>query len=135
MSAAVRELSDHALELNLADTLRPEDHEEFTPLARERIATNGAVNLLLRVDDLRGWSPAELWEELAFDVEHYSDVSRLAIVGRVMSADWMATLSRPFPAAEVEYFPERKLEQARAWVNGAASISPTPEGMEPRKPE
>lgn len=118
MSVAVRDLGGGAIELNVEGQLQAEDYEDFEPLVEEQVGRNGAINLLVRVGDFSGWSPAAMWEDLKFDVKHYNDVSRLAIVGKEHSDKWMATVSKPFTSAEVEFFPERSLQQARAWVQG-----------------
>lgn len=123
MSVAVRDLGGGAIELNVEGQLQAEDYEDFEPLVEDQIERNGAVNLLVRVGDLSGWSPAAMWEDLKFDVKHYDDVSRLAIVGKERSDKWMATVSKPFTTAEVEFFPERSLQQARAWVQGLPAAS------------
>ena len=73
-------------------------------------------DLLVEIADLEGWTPAALWEDLKFDVRHYRDIARLALVGRDDSQKWMATLSRPFTGAEVRYFSHDELTAARDWV-------------------
>ena len=67
---------------------------------------------------MEGWTPAALWEDLKFDVKHYRDVSRFALVGEDWTKNWLATVSEPFTAAEIRYFIERDIEGARDWVRG-----------------
>jgi hypothetical protein len=57
-----------------------------------------------------------LWEDLKFDVKHYRDVSRLALVSEDSSKQWMATLSKPFTGAEVRFFGSDQVNAAREWV-------------------
>jgi hypothetical protein len=74
------------------------------------------VSLLLNVSAFRGWSAGALWEDLKFDMKHYHDVARLALVAENPDKEWMATLSKPFTAAEVKFFPIVAHETAREWV-------------------
>jgi len=118
MTVAINTLGWVALELAVKAKLDSSDYQRFTALAEDRIRNHGEVNLLVRATNFRGWSPAALWEDLRFDVAHYDDVFRLALVAEDSSKEWMATLSRPFTGARVEFFPDSELESAREWVKG-----------------
>lgn len=118
MTVAISTLGSAALELDIQDKLDSSDYERFTALAEDRIRNHGEVNLLVRATNFNGWSPAALWQDLKFDIEHYNDVSRLALVAEDSSREWMATLSKPFTGARVEFFPSSELDSARKWVRG-----------------
>lgn len=121
MAVAISTLGVNALELDIQDKLDASDYRRFTALAEDRIRNHGEVNLLVRASNFEGWSPAGLWQDLKFDVRHYNDVSRLALVAEDASREWLATLSKPFTGAAVEFFPDEELESARRWVRGAAA--------------
>lgn len=125
MAVAINTLGWAALELAVQDGLDSSDYERFTALTEDRVRNHGEVNLLVRATNFRGWSPAALWQDLRFDVSHYDDVFRLALVAEDSSREWMATLSRPFAAARVEFFPHHELESAREWVKDGVSRSRT----------
>lgn len=116
MALTINHLGPKALELKLEGVLRKDDYAKFVPLAESRIQENGKINLLIHVSELSGFSPAALWEDLKFDIKHYRDVWRLAIVGEDDKKKWLASLARPFTAANVEFYPEHRLEEARLWV-------------------
>lgn len=116
MTIAIEIIGPSALELAILDKLNSDDYREFIPLAEECIERQGKVNLLVRIKNFHGWTPAALWEDLKFDVKHFNDVDRLAVVGEDESGKWMATISRPFTGAEVEFFTEQQLDAARAWI-------------------
>ncbi len=118
MPLAVRTLGARALELDIRSKLEQRDYERVLPMLEGRIEDFGSVDLLVRATDFAGWTPSALWEDLKFDVRHFSDVRRFALVGEEPQAKWMALLSRPFTAADVRHFPEDQLESARAWVEG-----------------
>ena len=116
MTISTKSIGEKGLELNVSGKLEEQDYRIFRPLAEERIREHGSVSLLVHVTDFKGWTPAGMWEDLKFDVSHYSDVSRLALVGDDSSTAWMARLARPFTRAEVEHFPEARLDEARSWI-------------------
>jgi len=125
MTMTIHELSPGALELTVHGKLRKDDYEHFVHIAESQMQAHGKIGILIRLADMQGWSPAALWEDIKFDVKHYRDVSRFAIVGEDSSKAWMATVSEPFTAAEVQFYPERELELARNWVQG---LDPHPAG-------
>ena len=116
MSLTINSLNSKALELKLAGVLRRDDYLKFVPLAETRIKENGTINLVVHVSDLTGFTPSALWEDLKFDAKHYSDVGKLAIVSTDEKKKWLATVARPFTAAEVEFYPEERLADARTWA-------------------
>lgn len=117
MTLAVTDLGPGALELSVHGKLRKDDYKVLGRRAEDSIEEYGAVNLLVRLADLEGVTPAALWEDLKFDVGHYADVPRLAIVAEETSGKrWMATVAKPFTRAEVAFYPETELESAREWV-------------------
>lgn len=57
-----------------------------------------------------------LWEDVKFDVKHFNDIERLAIVGESAWEKWMAAFCKPFTTAKIRYFPAEQLAEARAWI-------------------
>lgn len=120
MTAAIHQLAPHAFEINAQGVLDRDDYQRFLPLAEYRIAQQGRINLLVHIADCHGLSPGALWQDLRFDVRHYRDVARLAVVGERPIDALVADLSRLFTAAAVRYFHERDVETARLWVAASA---------------
>lgn len=120
MPLSINSLGPAALELHVRGTIRQEDIEVFAALAEQRTANRGKLGLVVDICDLGGYSPSALWEDLKFDAKHYRDVSRLALVSDGSSKQWLATLAKPFTAAEVEYYAEDDMAAAREWVLEAA---------------
>lgn len=118
MPLTIDTLGPRGLELDIEDKLEKDDYLNFTPLAEARIEEFGNINLLVRLSDFSGWSPAALWQDLKFDARHYSDVDRLALVSEDESDEWMATVSKPFTGASVKHFVVDDLDRARRWVRG-----------------
>lgn len=118
MALSIEPLGARGLELEIEDRLEKNDYLEFTPVAEAKIDEFGDINLLIRMSGFSGWSPAALWEDLKFDVRHYGDVDRLALVSASEDDEWMATVSKPFTRASVKHFVEDDLDRARRWIRG-----------------
>lgn len=118
MTITIDALGTNALELTIHGTVRKADYELFRPHVEGRLEKHDKTSLLVHVAELSGFTPAALWEDLKFDVAHYNDVERLAVVGEDTSREWMATISKPFSAADIKYFTEAQLDDARNWVGG-----------------
>jgi hypothetical protein len=116
MALTTFELGPAALEVIVEGKLEKTDYDTFIPEVEQKIREHGKVGLLLNVSAFRGWSAVALWEDLKFDMKHYRDVSRLALVADNPDKEWLATLARPFTAAEVRFFPIAAHETAREWV-------------------
>jgi hypothetical protein len=99
-----------------ADVLVPELHKA--------LAQGGRLRTLYVIEDLEEIEPSALWADskLGFDlaVRHHDAWERSAIVTDI---EWMARATRMFAwmiPGEVRVFPLADLEQAKAWVAGAA---------------
>jgi hypothetical protein len=57
-----------------------------------------------------------LWEDIKFDVKHFRDIERLALVGEKKWEEGMATFCKPFTTAEVRYFDRAQVDDAREWI-------------------
>jgi hypothetical protein len=116
MSVAIQTVGESGIEVNVVDKLTVQDYQRFRELADQMIERRGEINLLVVLKYFTGWTPAALWADLKFDVTHYNDVARLAVVGKDPSQHWMATVSRPFTAAQVKYYSFDDIDMAREWV-------------------
>lgn len=105
------------LTLRLSGTLNKDDYEQFIPAIENAITAHGKIRLLIELADFKGWTLPAMWEDLKFDVKHYADVERIAILGHTQWARAMATLSKPFTAATVRYFDTSEISEAEQWIN------------------
>ncbi|MGA9572917.1 MAG: STAS/SEC14 domain-containing protein [Lysobacterales bacterium] len=116
MAITILELAPDSLEVIIVGTMEKSDYDVFVPAVEKRIDECGEANLLLNVSNFEGWSPKAIWEDLKFDIKHYNDISRLALLAANSEKEWMATLSKPFTGAKVKFFSLDAHESARQWV-------------------
>lgn len=57
-----------------------------------------------------------MWEDIKFDMKHFNDIERLAMVGDQKWQHQVATLFKPFTKAESRYFDEADADKAREWL-------------------
>lgn len=117
MSFRVTEIADgKIIEVELTGKLSKEAYEQFVPLTEQRIQQYGKVRMLVVLKDFHGWDAGALWEDTKFDVKHFNDIERLALVGESKWEKGMATFCRPFTTAKIEYFDLAQLDDARRWI-------------------
>jgi len=107
------------LEFNIDGKLEQKDYLQFEPLVESLLARGGKLAIIIHITNFSGWTPAALWEDLKFDARHYRDFTRVALVAETDSKKWLATLSKPFTRADVAFYHEADIEQARTWAKAA----------------
>ncbi len=96
--------------------LTAEDYRQFVPHTESLINKHGKIRVLFDMRGFRGWSLAAFWEDIKFDLKHFKDIERLAMIGDRAWEKWMATFCRPFTSAEIRYFEQSEADQAHPWV-------------------
>jgi hypothetical protein len=86
------------------------------PVVDKQIKDHGKLRILFVMRDFHGWTAGAMWEDMKFDLKHWRDIERLAIVGETKWEKGMATFCKPFTTAKIKYFDESQLDAARAWV-------------------
>ncbi len=104
------------LVVRLSGKLHKEDYQRFVPAVEEAVRRHGKVRLLVEMHDFHGWDAGGLWEDVKFDVRHFNDIERLAIVGDSKWEKWMAAFCKPFTSATIKYFPIENESDARRWI-------------------
>jgi hypothetical protein len=117
MVLQIQQAQDWILEIDVIGKLTKEDYASFAMEVEQRIRQYGKICLLLKMRDFHGWAAGALWEDVKFDVKHFNDIERIAVVGETPWHEWMTALFRPFTAATVRYFEPDQTDQARIWIN------------------
>lgn len=118
-------LAEHVLTIRAVGRLTREDYERAIPDIEQAIRSKKQpLNAVITVERLEGWDLPALWKELKFDVDHYNDLRRIALVGSSGLPDWAESASSLVTYAEVEFFAVEDLDLAQKWA-GALSGSNT----------
>jgi len=96
--------------------LHDADYKVFVPQLETLIEQKGKIRLLIQLEDFHGWDPHAAWDDVAFDIKHYHDLERIALVGDKAWEKWMVKLSKPFTGAEIMFFPADEIDAAWDWL-------------------
>lgn len=113
--------SDHKfVTIRASGTLTAEDYERAIPELENAInLADGNLNALIGLENLKGWSLEALWKDLKFDVKHYNDFRRIAVVGESDTEETLTKLSGFVTGADLRYFDRKDWSEAEAWVRDA----------------
>jgi hypothetical protein len=105
------------LEVRVSGKLTDEDYQHFVPEFERLVRTNGKIRVLFEMTDFHGWQAGALWDDVKFELKHFSDIERLAMVGDRKWEHGMSVFCRPFTTAKIRYFDSADEQEARAWLN------------------
>lgn len=118
MSIELREEQENKLlVVRMSGKLCKDDYQHFVPQVERLIKLCGPIRMLVEMHDFHGWSLGALWEDLKFDLKHFGDIERLALVGDRKWESGMASFCRPFTKASIRYFDTTKFEEAVNWIH------------------
>jgi hypothetical protein len=104
------------LEVRVSGKLSHDDYQHFVPEFERLMQQHGKIRVLFEMTDFHGWEAGALWDDIKFDLKHFSDIERLAMVGEKRWEKGMSLFCRPFTTATIRFFDD--IEQARAWLSG-----------------
>lgn len=105
------------LEIHASGKLAKGDYQHFVPEAERLIKNHGKIRILFDMSDFHGWEAGAVWEDIKFDVKHFSHIERLAMIGEKKWQKAMSAFCRPFTTAKIRYFEHAQIDEARAWLN------------------
>ena len=108
------------LSVKVSEKLTTEDYEKFVPQIEELIKKHGKIRVLFHMHEFHGWTVGALWQDIKFDLKHFGDIERLAMVGDRKWEAGMAAFCKPFTTAKIRYFDVGEIEQARQWIEEGA---------------
>ncbi len=116
------------LVIKVTGKLTKADYEAFVPTVDRLIKQHGKVRMLVQMHDFHGWSMGALWEDIKFDVKHFTHIERLALVGDRKWEATMAVFCKPFTTAKIRYFDEAQADEAFAWIHEGVvqAVGPRP---------
>ena len=110
------QIEGNVLEIKVTGKLTKEFYEEFVPVVDNMFEQNEKIRILCQMHDFHGWTMGALWEDLKFDLRHWKDIERLALVGESKWQQGMAAFCKPFTTAKIQYFNHDDLAKAYDWV-------------------
>ncbi len=105
------------LVVHVSGKLAASDYEYFVPEFEKLVKQFGKLRILFDMNNFHGWEAGALWDDIKFDIKHFADIERLAILGENKWQHGMATFCKPFTTAKVRYFDHAEAAEARKWLD------------------
>ena len=116
------ENEEKVLVIQVSGKLAKADYVYFAPEFERLIQLNGKMRVLFNLAGFDGWEAGALWEDIKFDVKHFADIERLAMIGEKKWQHGMATFCKPFTKANIRYFDHAKAADALLWLNEGVGV-------------
>jgi hypothetical protein len=104
------------LEVHISGKITAADYNDLVPTAERLMKQHGKIRMLVEMHDFHGWTAGALWQDLKFDVRHFNDIERIAMVGETKWQHGMSVFCKPFTGAKVRYYDHGAIDEARAWL-------------------
>jgi hypothetical protein len=105
--------------VHVSGKLTKADYGHFVPEFERLVGRHGKLRVLFDMTGFHGWEASALWEDIKFDIKHFADIERLAMVGEKKWQQGMATFCKPFTKATIRYFDHTDAAEARKWLDEA----------------
>jgi hypothetical protein len=105
------------LVVHVSGKLTKADYGHFVPEFERLVQQHGKLRVLFDMTDFHGWDAGAIWEDVKFDVKHFADIERLAMVGEKKWQSGMAAFCKPFTTATIRYFDHAGAAEAKKWVS------------------
>jgi hypothetical protein len=117
------EVGGKLLIIRVTGKLTREDYKSFVPKVEELILKFGKIRMVLEMRDFHGWDTGALWEDIKFDIRHFSDIESLALVGDKKWEKGMSIFCKPFTKAQIKYFDLTEIYKAYEWIRAGLETS------------
>ncbi len=107
------------LVVHVSGKLTKTDYAHFVPEFERLVQKHGKVRILFDMTGFHGWEAGALWEDIKFDVKHFADIERLAMIGETKWESGMASFCKVFTKATIRYFDHAQAAEAQKWVDEA----------------
>jgi hypothetical protein len=105
------------LVIRLSGKLVKADYAHLVPDFERLVQQHGKLRVLFDMSTFEGWDAGALWEDIKFDLKHFADIDRLAVVGERKWQHGITTCFKPFTQATVRYFDNSNAAEARTWLD------------------
>ena len=116
------ETSSRLLIIRATGKLTKDDYRLFVPKVEELIRQFGKIRVVFEMRDFHGWDAGALWEDIKFDIRHFSDIESLALVGDKKWEKGMSMFCKPFTRARIKYFDLAEVYKAYEWIRAGLSV-------------
>lgn len=113
--------TETCISFKVSGKVTAEDYDAILPKLDEAISEHGKINLLILMDDFKGYGDLEAAkDDFEFGTHQYRQVEKAAFVGEKKWMEWMVKIMDPFTRRTDErFFVLDQLDEAWQWVQEA----------------
>lgn len=109
------------VELTVAGKITHDDFEALMPKLEAELA-RGPLSLVEVIDNFDGFDARTIWDGIKFDLAHWSEFRRVAVVSDMTWFSPFARLADTLTHLQIKEFKRDQLEEARAWARNWTSL-------------
>ena len=117
------------LVMHITGKLVKADYPDFVSEFERLVREHGKLSVLFDMTGFHGWDAGAAWEDIKFDIHHFTDIERLAMVGDKKWQHGMAVFCKPFTKATIRYFDYADAAEARKWLDESGMASADTRGQ------
>jgi len=102
--------------LKAAGKLTDEDCKGMTPRLEAVIAEHGSLRLYADLTEFDGWDWRAAWDDVAFGIKHWNDISKIALIGDAAWENLAAKITDKITSADVRKFAADQADEALDWI-------------------
>ena len=112
----MKKKAGRVLVIHVNGKLVKEDYPDFVSEFERLLQQNGKLCVLFDMTGFQHWDAGATWEDIKFDIKHFADIERMAMVGDKKWEHDMEVFFRPFTKAPVRYFDHTDVADAQRWL-------------------
>ena len=112
-----REGACNVLGLNVSGKLSGDDYHYVIPILNQMIEEHGKLRVVIDLNDFGGMSLHAIFDELKFDITHWSSFEKIAIIGDKSWLNQMSKLTDKLIRGHVKHYHEDQKEDAWTWAS------------------
>jgi hypothetical protein len=111
------------LVIHISGKLVKADYPDFVAKFEHLVRQHGKLRVLFDMTGFHGWDLGAAREDIKFDIKHFADIERLAMIGEKRWQHRMGMFFKPFTKATTRYFDHADAAAAREWLSESAAVS------------
>lgn len=121
MFKMMEDLPEDVVGFEASGKVTHEDYKEkLIPLLEKKLAEGKPLKMIYAVGvDFDGFELAAMWDDAAFGIKHWKDVSHIALVTDERWLSAMTAFWAPFYPGVVRIFSNAELDHAKEWICAA----------------
>lgn len=94
------------------------DYKSFLPTVEAVIKEHGKARLLIDMTLFEDWDWRAAWDDLIFELKHWRQLERVAVISESEHADWASKLADFLTGEDTKFFGPDESDAAWKWIEG-----------------